>query len=71
MLERASARETAARVAAGGVARAFLREVGIDAWSFSAEVGGVAVNPANCTRSREEADASPLRCPDPTASPSP
>ena len=42
VLERASARETAARVAAGGVARAFLRELGIEVWSFTAEVGGVA-----------------------------
>ena len=67
VLERASARETAARVAAGGVARAFLRELGIEAWSFTAEVGGVAVDPANTTRSRDEADASPLRCPDPEA----
>jgi chorismate synthase len=67
VLERASARETAARVAAGGVARRFLRELGIETWSFTAEVGGVAVDPAACTRSREEADASPLRCPDPGA----
>ncbi len=67
VLERASARETAARVAAGAVARAFLRELGIEVWSFTAEVGGVAVDPANCTRAREEADASPLRCPDPDA----
>src|SRR6476469_2556768 len=64
VLERASARETAARVAAGGVARAFLRELGIETWSFTAEVGGVAVDPAKATRSRDEADASPLRCPD-------
>jgi chorismate synthase len=67
VLERASARETAARVAAGGVARAFLRELGIDVWSFTAEVGGVALDPAKASRSREEADASPLRCPDPEA----
>jgi chorismate synthase len=67
VLERASARETAARVAAGGVARAFLAELGIEAWSFTAEVGGVALDPANATRSRDEADASPLRCPDPEA----
>ena len=67
VLERASARETAARVAAGAVARAFLRELGIEVWSFTAEVGGVAVDPANATRSREEADGSPLRCPDPAA----
>ena len=67
VLERSSARETAARVAAGGVARAFLRELGIEVWSFTAEVGGVAVDPARCTRTRDEADASPLRCPDPEA----
>jgi chorismate synthase len=67
VLERASARETAARVAAGGVARAFLRELGIDVWSFTAEVGGVAVDPARASRSRQDADASPLRCPDPAA----
>ena len=67
VLERASARETAARVAAGGVARAFLRELGIEVWSFTAEVGGVALDPARASRSRDEADASPLRCPDPEA----
>ncbi len=66
-LERSSARETTARVAAGGVARAFLRALGIEVWSFTAEVGGVAVDPARCTRTREEAEASPLRCPDPDA----
>jgi chorismate synthase len=67
VLERASARETAARVAAGAVARTFLRALGIEVWSFTAEVGGVAVDPDNCTRSRDDADASPLRCPDPAA----
>jgi len=67
VLERASARETAARVAGGAVARAFLRQLGIEVWSFTAEVGGVAIDPANCTRSRDEADTSPLRCPDPAA----
>ena len=67
ILERSSARETAARVAAGAVARAFLGELGIEAWSFTAEVGGVAVDPAACTRTRDEADASPLRCPDAAA----
>ena len=67
VLERASARETTARVAAGAVARALLAELGIETWSFTAEVGGVAVDPERCTRSREEAEASPLRCPDPAA----
>ena len=67
VLERASARETAARVAAGGVARLLLRELGVEVWSFTAEVGGVALDPAHASRSREEADESPLRCPDPDA----
>jgi chorismate synthase len=67
VLERASARETAARVAAGGVARAFLVELGIEVWSFTAEVGGVALDPSKATRSRDEADESSLRCPDPEA----
>ena len=67
VLERASARETTARVAAGGVARAFLADLGVDVWSFTAEVGGVALDPANASRDRVEADASPLRCPDPDA----
>ena len=67
VLERASARETAARVAAGAVCRAFLAELGIEVWSFTAEVGGVALDRAACTRTREETEASPLRCPDAAA----
>jgi chorismate synthase len=67
VLERASARETAARVAAGAVARAFLRELGIEVWSFAAEVGGVAVDRDRATRTRAETEETPLRCPDPEA----
>ncbi|MFM8177530.1 MAG: chorismate synthase, partial [Candidatus Limnocylindrus sp.] len=67
VLERASARETTARVAAGGVAKALLNALGVEIWSFTAEVGGVAVDPGSCTRSREESEESPLRCPDPAA----
>jgi chorismate synthase len=67
VLERASARETAARVAAGAVARALLASLAIDVWSHTAEVGGVAMDPARATRTREEAEASPLRCLDPEA----
>ena len=67
VLERASARETAARVAAGAVARALLARLGIDVWSHTAEVGGVAADPAHATRTRDEAEASPLRCLDPNA----
>ena len=67
VLERASARETAARVAAGAVARALLATLGIDVWSHTVEVGGVATDPALATRNREEAEESPLRCLDPEA----
>jgi chorismate synthase len=67
VLERASARETAARVAAGAVARALLALLGIDVWSFTAEVAGVAFDPAGATRTRAETEASPLRCPDASA----
>lgn len=41
VLERSSARETAVRVAVGGVARAFLAEFGIRVGGYVAEVGGV------------------------------
>ncbi|MGZ3586800.1 MAG: chorismate synthase [Candidatus Limnocylindrales bacterium] len=64
VLERASARETTMRVAAGAVCRAFLRELGVEAWSFTAQVGEVAVDPGRALRTREETEASPLRCPD-------
>ena len=67
VLERASARETTVRVAAGAVCRAFLRQLGIEAWSFTAEVGGIAVDPTNAHRTRAETEESPLRCPDPAA----
>jgi chorismate synthase len=65
VLERASARETTMRVAAGAVCRAFLGGLGIDAWSWTAEVGGVAMDPGRAIRTRDETEESPLRCPDP------
>lgn len=40
ILERASARETAARVAAGGIAKAFLRHVGVSVRSAVLSIGG-------------------------------
>src|SRR5881227_51750 len=50
-LERASARETAARVAAGALARCLLKEFGIDVFGFVRAVGpataGVEVTPEN------------------------
>ncbi len=46
VLERASARESAARVAIGAIAKLFLREVGIEVLSHVIAVGGVAVQNA-------------------------
>lgn len=67
VIERASARETAARVAAGAVALQLLREVDIDIASHVVAIGGVAL-PAAHTVSFERAaalpDSSPLRCVD-------
>ena len=42
VLERASARETAARVAAGGLAKAFLRALGVEVRSHVTRIGSVA-----------------------------
>lgn len=65
VLERASARETAARVALGAVARSFLGELGITLVSHTVSLGDIAV-PAGAPLPRatdvEALDADPLRC---------
>jgi chorismate synthase len=70
VLERASARETAARVALGAVAQAFLRQsVGAEVVSHVVRIGeasapeGTVPVPAD----RAAVDASPVRCADPGA----
>ncbi|MBL9147936.1 MAG: chorismate synthase [Phycisphaerae bacterium] len=71
-LERASARETAARVAAGAVARVFLRALGIEVFGFVRSTLDVRteVAPAAATWKalREARDASEVYCPDAAAS---
>lgn len=64
ILERASARETAARVAAGGVAKALLRRFGIEIRSHVVRIGDVAVaDRDNLTLDDfEGVDESPVRC---------
>jgi chorismate synthase len=68
VLERASARETAMRVALSVVARALLREVGVDVGSFVVQIGDVrAPSPAIddaalLAASLARAEASPVRC---------
>jgi chorismate synthase len=72
ILERASARETAARVAIGEVARQFLRQaLGVEILSHVVSMGPVAV-PEGSAEPRPEdlaaIDADPLRCFDPETS---
>ena len=68
VLERASARETAARVALGAVARAFCREAaGIEVRSHVVRIGSVAVPDGTVAGPAGQVDASPVRCSDPVA----
>jgi chorismate synthase len=68
VLERASARETAARVAAGAVARALLRAVGVDVHSCVIRIGDVHIPVPVGDVSWDAVERSPVRCPDPDAS---
>jgi chorismate synthase len=66
VLERASARETAARVAAGAVAKQLLGSFGITVHSYTRSIGAIeAVVPARINWKAVE--ASPVRSPDPEA----
>ena len=69
VLERASARETAARVAAGAVCRRLLAAFGVEIGSHVVALGGVeAAPPAPLPEPLDPAaDASPVRCLDATA----
>lgn len=66
VLERASARETTARVAASAVARRFLEEFGIAVHSHVLAIGEVRAQPAEPI-DWELVEASPVRCADPDA----
>jgi len=69
VLERSSARETTARVAAGAVCRALLSQFGIALASHVVELGGIAAarRPARPEEIFAIAERSPLRCVDPEA----
>ena len=67
VLERASARETAARVAGGALAKAFLRTLGVEVVSHVVQIASVRA-PLPGTLSLEDfaaVDESPVRCLDP------
>ncbi|MBL0057571.1 MAG: chorismate synthase [Elusimicrobia bacterium] len=66
ILERASARETAARTAVGAVCKRLLEELGVRVYSWVEEIGGIAA-PATDIPVEEAfalAEKSPVRCPD-------
>ena len=58
VLERASARETALRVAVGALAKLLLREVGITVFGFVRELGGIVAEPVSFDEATR--DASPV-----------
>src|SRR5919202_4141751 len=66
VLERASARETAARVACGALAKQLLREFGVEILSHVIQLGGVPVEPLSLSWEEIASipDDAPLRCAD-------
>ena len=68
ILERASARETAMRVAAGSVARMLLRELGIEVRGYVREVAGIADDRQYTFAQLGEVYRTPLFMPDPALS---
>lgn len=69
ILDRASARETATRVAVGAVCRKLLEPFGIRVHSFVREIGSVRASqiPVDPQELFEKTEASAVRCPDPAA----
>lgn len=61
---RASARETAARVAAGAMAKLLLEKFGVKVFGYSKEIAGVECRIDDAEKAFERAEKSPLRMPD-------
>lgn len=73
ILERSSARETAARVAAGGIAKEFLAALGVEVISYVTSIGSIAMPNADDMEMAQniqpvEIEFSEVRCPDEKAS---
>ncbi|MCO6480583.1 MAG: chorismate synthase [Phaeodactylibacter sp.] len=61
---RSSARETAARVAAGAVAKLFLQQNGIDIKAYVSQVGHLILNKGYQELDFRQVETNPVRCPD-------
>jgi chorismate synthase len=68
VLERASARETAARVAAGAVGRTLLAAIGVDVHSCVVRIGDISVAVPEQDVAWDAVEQSPVRCADQAAS---
>ncbi|MGD0194772.1 MAG: chorismate synthase [Candidatus Dormibacteria bacterium] len=68
VLERASARETAARVAAGAVGRTLLAAIGVDIHSCVVRIGDISVPVPTDEGAWDAVERSPVRCADEDAS---
>lgn len=66
---RASARETAARVAAGALAMQILESQGIKIWAYTSRVGKIHVNHSYQAFTPEMVDTNAVRCPDSSVAP--
>ena len=64
---RASARETAARVAAGAIAEQLLAHLGVSIVAWVDEIADLAASVDGDRVTRTDVDATPIRCPDPAA----
>ncbi|MEY3241965.1 MAG: hypothetical protein RIR11_3404 [Bacteroidota bacterium] len=62
---RSSARETAARVAAGAIAKMFLKTVGIHVQAYVSQVGNIALKSTYSELDLTQTEQNDLRCPDP------
>lgn len=61
---RSSARETAARVAAGAVAKLFLRTYGIHIFAYTSQVGNLRLSKNYLDINEDLIESNPVRCPD-------
>ena len=63
---RSSARETAARVAAGAIAKQFLKQKGINITAYTSQVGQIKLTTPYAQLDFNEIEQNDVRCPDPT-----